>query len=137
VGIHVPSEPVLTPSKIANIPFVLKQTLGEMIQKQERKKRKSTLVSSNSLANRFIHLQWAIRPSQRRQYRNLFSTVREQCRTLFQYYIRQGEIIDKRPDAEHRYHIYRFDEIRGNPILGFVYAEEESAFLGKQVSNLG
>jgi hypothetical protein len=137
VGIHVPSEPALTLSKIADISIVLKQTLSEMIQKQEGKKRKSTLVSSNSLANRFIRLQWEIRPSQRRQYRNLFSTVRGQCRTLFQYYIRQGEIIDRRPDAEYRYHIYRFDEIRGNLILGFVYAEEESAFLGKQVSNLG
>lgn len=137
MGIHVSSEPVLTPSKIANIPIVLKQTLSEMIQKQEGKKRKSTLVSSNSLANRFIHLQWGIRPSQRRQYRNLFSTVREQCRTLFQYYIKQGEIMDKRPDAEYRYHTYKFDEIRGNLILGFVYAEEESAFLGKQVSYLG
>lgn len=128
MGKAVSSEPILTPSILSNIPIVLKQILIETIQKQEGKKRKSTLISSNNLANRFIHLRWGIRPSQRRHYKNLFSAVREQCRTLFQYYVNQGKIIDNRPGAELRYHVYKFDEVRGNLILGFLYAEEDSVF---------
>jgi hypothetical protein len=123
------SEPNITPNEISKIPMVLKQILTEKIQKQEGKKRKSTLISSNGLANRFIHLQWGIRPSQRRHYRNLFSSVREQCRILFQYYLRQGEIIDGRENHDYGYHVYKFDEVRGNLILGFICAEKESAFL--------
>ncbi len=126
MGKAVSSEPVITPSTLSNIPIVLKRILSETIQKQEGKKRKSTLISSNNLANRFIHLQWGIRPSQRRHYKDLFSAVREQCRNLFQYYVRQGKIIDKKPNAEHWYSVYKFDEVRGNLILGFLYVEEGS-----------
>jgi hypothetical protein len=135
MGKSMSSEPLLTSSVIANIPIVLKQTLIETIQRQEAKKRRSILISSNNLANRFIHLQWGIRPSSLRHYRNLFSAVREQCRILFHYYLKQEEVIDRRLGAEYKYQVYKFDEVRGNLVLRFVYTEEESAFVWRHESS--
>jgi hypothetical protein len=129
MGKYLSSEPVLTTSSISNISSLLKATLLEILSRYDGKRRKSMLLSSNSLANKFVHLQWGIRPSQRRQYRNLFLAVREQCRNIFQYYTSKGEIICQVKGAEHRFRTYKFDEVRGNLILGFVYVDTNSPFL--------
>jgi len=129
VGKHVSHEPALTPSIKSSVAVLLKETVLENCSNQEGRGRKSVLISSNGLANRFIHLQWGIRPSQRRQYKNLFSEVRELCRNLFRYYINQGEVVSEKEGTEYRYGVYKFDEIRGNLILGIVHVDADSPFL--------
>jgi len=129
MGNYVPPEPVLTPRSISNISSLLKLTLLEILSRCDRKGRKSVLISSNSLANKFIFSQWGIRPSQRRQYRNLFLAVREQCRCIFQYYTNKGEVICQNHGMDHKFGVYKFDEVRGNLILGFVYVDANSPFL--------
>ena len=60
-------EPEPSPSILAGIPDSLGVALNESVQRTARG-RKSVLISSNSLANRFIFERWGIRPSQRRRY---------------------------------------------------------------------
>ena len=120
-------EPKTTPSILATIPECLRNTLEEVMIDSQRQ-RKSVLISSNSLANKFILKRWEIRPSQRRRYRNLFSQVRKQCRAVFQHYLTRGRI---EWDSEHdRYvfGVFKFDEIRGNLILGFVVMDPKSGW---------
>ncbi|RLI56034.1 MAG: hypothetical protein DRP09_07745 [Candidatus Thorarchaeota archaeon] len=85
-----------------------------------KSKRKSVLISSNSLANKFIFSRWGIRPSQRRRYRNLFTSVRKHCRVLFQHYLLRGRVQWTEGNEQRIFGVYKFDEIRGNLIVGFV-----------------
>jgi hypothetical protein len=87
------------------------------------------LISSNSLANKFIYLQWGIKPTQRRQYRNLFLAIRGHCRIIFQYYIKRGEVVSQKKGTDHKFGVYKFDEVRGNLILGFVHVDANSLIL--------
>ncbi|MHA1951001.1 MAG: hypothetical protein ACW987_14145 [Candidatus Thorarchaeota archaeon] len=82
--------------------------------------RISILVSSNSLANRFILERWGIRSSQRKRYKNLYSAIRKQCRVIFRHYLSHGGIGWMTQDDEFVMGVYKFDEVRGNIILGFV-----------------
>jgi len=118
-------DPIATPSILASIPDCLKDTLLDSI-KNEKKSRKSVLVSSNNLTNRFIFSKWGIRPSQRRRYRNLFASIRKHCRILFQHYLIRGRIEWIDNVGNHLFGIYKFDEVRGNLILGFVIMTPES-----------
>ncbi|MFW9799038.1 MAG: hypothetical protein ACFFD9_01240 [Candidatus Thorarchaeota archaeon] len=115
----------MTPSILASVPDCFKKTLIESTEKL-RKKRKSILVSSNSLANRFILERWGIRPSQRKRYRNLFANVRKQCRAIFQHYLARGKIEWTDSKKKHVFGVFKFDEIRGNLILGFVLISPEA-----------
>ncbi|RDE16601.1 MAG: hypothetical protein C4K49_04370 [Candidatus Thorarchaeota archaeon] len=101
------------------MPECLHEALQKIIATQP-KGRKPVLVSSNGLANRFILSRWGIRPSQRRRYRQLFSLVRKQCRSVFQYYVSRGWVEWDTTSGNHLLGVYKFDEIRGNLILGFV-----------------
>jgi hypothetical protein len=112
-------EPRVTSSILANIPDCLHTILHENAQKASER-RTSILVSSNNLANRFILERWGIRSSQRRRYKNLFGTVRKQCRALFRNYLARGSIAWKKQDNELSFGVFKFDEVRGNLILGFV-----------------
>ena len=123
------SEHILTPSSISNIPFLLKATLLESLNRYSGNGRKNILISSNSLANKFIHSEWGIKPSQRRHYRNLFHAVRKQCRSIFQFYINRGEVLCQEIGVDYKFSVYKFDEIRGNLILGFVYIDGSSYLL--------
>ncbi|MHA2026159.1 MAG: hypothetical protein ACW98U_09685 [Candidatus Thorarchaeota archaeon] len=118
-------EPEVTPSILADIPKVLREALADT-NKIERPKRKSVLISSNSLANRFILSRWGIRPSQRRRYKTLFATVRNECRVIFQHYLLKGRVEGTVESEKLLYGIYKFDEIRGNLILGFVAMTPDS-----------
>ncbi|MBN2229927.1 MAG: hypothetical protein JW779_10090 [Candidatus Thorarchaeota archaeon] len=118
-------EPETTPSVLASIPDSLKYTLLESIS-VEKKSRKSILVSSNNLTNRFILSRWGIRPSQRRRYKNLFSSIRKHCRILFQHYLLRGRIEWIDNSGKHLFGVFKFDEVRGNLILGFVPMSPES-----------
>lgn len=120
-------EPEITPSILAAIPDVLKKILIENIHTQQ-KKRKEILLSSNGLANRFIFERWGIRSSQRRYHKRIFSEIREQCRTLFRYYLKKGFFQCQEKTIIHRFGVFRFDEIRGNLILGFVIDKRDSPF---------
>ncbi len=117
-------EPKTTPSILANIPDCLHSVLIESANAASRKK-KSILISSNSLANRFILDRWGIRPSQRRRFKNLFASVRKQCRNMFQHYLARGRIEWTSGSDNHKFGVYKFDEIRGNLILGFVEVTPE------------
>jgi hypothetical protein len=119
------NEPDITPSILATVPECLRTTLQEIVNKQGRR-RKSILISSNSLANRFILSRWKIRPSQRRRYRNLFSTIRKQCRIVFQHFLVRRKLEWTKESEKYVFGIYKFDEIRGNLILGFVLVPPES-----------
>jgi hypothetical protein len=112
-------EPKVTTSILANIPDCLHSILLDGLQRIQEK-RASILVSSNSLANRFILDRWGIRSSQRRRYKNLFSTIRKQCRAIFRNYLARGKLKWRTHDEELVFGVYKFDEVRGNLILGFV-----------------
>ena len=126
---RVSHEPTLTPNGKSSVSVLLKEIILENCSRQEGRGRGSVLISSNSLANRIVYLNWGIRSSQRRQYRNLFSEVREQCRNLFRYYVNQGEVVGEKEGTEYRYGVYKFDEVRGNLILGIVFVDAGSPFL--------
>jgi hypothetical protein len=113
-------EPRVTISILANIPDCLRNMLQEHLQGNG--KRTSILVSSNNLANRFILERWGIRSSQRRRYKNLFSTIRKHCRAIFRNYLVRGKLIWKARDDEYMIGVFKYDEVRGNLILGFVPA---------------
>lgn len=122
----IPSkDPKITESILARIPECLRKILQASIEKHQRR-RKAILISSNSLANRFILERWGIRPSQRRRYRNLFATIRRQCRTVFQHYLARKRIEWTNESERYLFGIYKFDEIRGNLILGFVAKSSET-----------
>jgi hypothetical protein len=110
-------EPELTPSIIATIPDIVKETLLD--KKQHRKTRGRILLSSNSVANRFIFNRWGIRPSQRRRYKNLFAQVRKECRRYFKYILKSEKITCERRGVGSTFGVFMFDEVRGNLILGF------------------
>ena len=112
-------EPEMTPSILANVPECLRGLLMDSA-KAAKQKRKSVLISSNSLANRFILDRWGIRPSQRRRFKNLFASVRKQSRNLFQHLVAKGRIEWEFKSEKYMFGVYKFDEIRGNLILGFV-----------------
>jgi hypothetical protein len=118
-------EPKTTPSILASIPDCFRSILLETVEKL-KKKEKSTLISSNSLANRFILERWGIRPSQRKRYRNLFAQVRKQCRAIFQHYLMRGRVEWTTDNTSYVFGVFKFDEIRGNLILGFVLTPPES-----------
>jgi len=118
-------EPEATASILASIPDSLKDTLlGSSTP--EGRGRKSVLISSNNLANRFILSRWGIRPSQRRRYKNLFTSIRKHCRILFNHYLLRGRIEWIDISGKHLFGVYKFDEVRGNLILGFVVMTPES-----------
>ena len=118
-------DPEPTASVLAAIPDCLKDTLLDFAN-SEMKSRKSTLISSNNLTNRFIMSRWGIRPSQRRRYKNLFASIRKHCRILFQHYLLRGRIEWIDSSGRHIFGIFKFDEVRGNLILGFVEMTLES-----------
>jgi len=118
-------EPEVTASILASIPECLRDALKEAINTRGRG-RKSVLVSSNSITNRFIFSRWGIRPSQRRRYKNLFASVRKQSRVVFQHFLLRGRIEWTDDSERHVFGVYKFDEIRGNLILGFVAMTPES-----------
>jgi len=124
---RIPHEPRATPSVLASIPDCLKSTLIDSAD-TEKGKRRSVLVSSNSLANKFIFTRWGIRPSQRRRYRNLFTAIRKHCRVLFQHYLLRGRLQWNEASDEMIFGVYKYDEIRGNLILGFVHLDPNSAW---------
>jgi hypothetical protein len=118
-------DPEVTPSILATIPECLRDALKEAINTRG-KGRKSVLISSNNLTNRFIFFRWGIRPSQRRRYKNLFASVRKQSRIVFQHFLLRGRVEWNDDSGRHIFGIYKFDEIRGNLILGFVAMTLES-----------
>lgn len=122
-------EVVVTPSIVASIPDILKRTLIENISEEKKLRHKNILVSSNSLANRFIFERWKIRSSQRRYYKNLFSDIRNHCRRVFRYYERKGVIKSQLETNLQRFSVHRFDEIRGNIILGFLPIDNDQPII--------
>ncbi len=112
-------EPKVTSSILASIPDCLYDMLEESAQRAAER-RTSILISSNNLANRFILTRWGIRSSQRRRFRNLFSAIRKQCRAVFRNYLASRKISWHMKNEKIVFGVFRFDEVRGNLILGFV-----------------
>jgi len=112
-------EPKMTPSVPVNTLECLRGMLMERA-KASKLKPKSLLISTNSLSNRFIINRWGIRPSQRKRYKYLFASVRMQCRGIFRHFIAKGRIEWDFDSESYLFGVYKFDEIRGNLILGFV-----------------
>ncbi len=121
------TDPLVTPSVLASIPDVLHTLLYEACTKGKNP-RQAVLISSNSLANRFIMQRWGIRPSQRKRFKNLFSLVRRHCRTLFEYYLARGQYIWSNGRSCKTWGVYKYDRVRGNLILGFVFLPVDKAF---------
>ena len=116
---HSFGEPEVTTSILANVP----QCLRNMLQgssKSTKQKRRQILISNKSLANRFILERWGIRPSQRRRFKNLFASIRRQCRNVFHHFLANGRMEWEIFNDRYVFGVYKFDEIRGNLILGFV-----------------
>jgi hypothetical protein len=131
MGFKSQLEPKATSSQLANIPKTLQSFLMNSIRNKTHE-RKSVLVASNSLANRFILEHWGIRASQRRRYKNLFSSVRHRCRAVFHNYLARGRVDWVSENEEVVFGVYKFDEIRGNLILAFVKITSESEWKLKQ-----
>ncbi|MFW9767963.1 MAG: hypothetical protein ACFFF9_00500 [Candidatus Thorarchaeota archaeon] len=125
MGNKLQLEPEATPSVLSNIPNTLQSFLMNSIRKKTRE-RKTVLVASNSLANRFILEQWGIRASQRRRYKNLFASVRQRCRAMFHNYLARGKTEWVSESNRIIFGVYKFDEIRGNLILAFVKVTSET-----------
>ena len=117
--------PEPSPSALAAVPDILKEKLRLAILCSEKKKT-STLISSNTLANQFIFERWGIRSSQRRRYQNLFTQVRKQCRDVFRYYLQRGWLEVTEDSEKHTFGVYKYDDKRGNLILGFVKVTKDS-----------
>ncbi|MFX1262617.1 MAG: hypothetical protein ACFFAZ_11045 [Promethearchaeota archaeon] len=113
-----------TPSAMADLPIILKGLLSASISNKQH--RKSVLLSSNSLANRFILEKWGIRPSQRKRNKNLFSICRKHARRLFRRTLNRRRFEWTSADGELVFGVYKFDEVRGNLILAFVRIDPES-----------
>ena len=113
-----------TPSAMADLPIILKGLLLGSVDSAQR--RKSVLLSSNSLANRFILEKWGIRPSQRRRNKNLFSISRKHARRLFRRLLNRGRFEWTTSGGEVAFGVYKYDEIRGNLILAFAKIDPES-----------
>ncbi|TFF91503.1 hypothetical protein EU545_03810 [Candidatus Thorarchaeota archaeon] len=96
----------------------MKAVLAENILASQTDPR-STLVSSNALANRFIMNRWDVRPSQRKRYKNLFSTVRRRARRLFEGLLSRERVELDREDSVNTIIVRKFDDVRGNIILSF------------------
>ncbi len=116
---HTFGEPEVTTSILGNVPECLRKMLKES-SKSGNKKRRQILISSKSLANRFILDRWGIRPSQRRRFKNLFASVRRQSRNVFHHFLARGRIEWEIFHEKYVFGVYKFDEIRGNIILSFV-----------------
>jgi hypothetical protein len=114
-----------TPSILTKIPKTLQSFLLNSIR-NKTSKRKTVLIASNSLANRFILEQWGIRASQRRRYKNLYSLVRHRCRAIFHNYLARGRVEWVSEGERMIFGLYKFDEIRGNIILVFVRITSET-----------
>ncbi len=110
---------------LAAIPDILKHKLRTGILVSEKQKW-STLISSNTLANQLIFERWGIRSSQRRRYRNLFTYVRRQCRNVFRHYLKKGWLEIRDNSTKYTFSVFRYDEKRGNLILGFVKVRRDS-----------
>ncbi|MHA2117383.1 MAG: hypothetical protein ACW98J_00555 [Candidatus Thorarchaeota archaeon] len=113
-----------TPSAMADLPTILKGLLSSSVANELR--RKSVLLSSNSLANRFILEKWGIRPSQRKRNKNLFSISRKHSRRLFRRLLDRGRFEWTTGERELAFGVYKFDYIRGNLILGFAQLDPDS-----------
>lgn len=111
-------EPIPTPSQLAGTIDCLREVLAENIVVSQTEPR-STLVSSNALANRFIMNHWDIRPSQRKRYKNLFLAVRRRTRRLFEGLLAKERIELEAEDTINTILIHKFDDVRGNIILAF------------------
>jgi len=72
--------------------------------------------------------RWGVRPSQRRRHKNLFSDVRKACRDYFNHLLELGRVTNEQGKVSFNFGVYKFDEIRGNLILGFT-AIENNPFL--------
>ncbi|MFW9966872.1 MAG: hypothetical protein ACFFEA_06940 [Candidatus Thorarchaeota archaeon] len=113
-----------TSSSMADLPIILKELLAASVGNKQG--RKSVLLSSNSLANRLILEKWGIRPSQRKRNKNLFSISRKHSRRLFRRLLNRGRLEWTSCDGEMAFGVCKFDEIRGNLILGFVQLDPDS-----------
>ena len=120
----IEAERRVTPSAMADLPIMLKGLLLASVNNAQR--RKSVLLSSNSLANRFILEKWGIRPSQRKRNKNLFSISRKHARRLFRRLLNRGRFEWTTSEGEVAFGVYKYDEIRGNLILAFAKIDPES-----------
>ncbi len=122
-------DPEITPSVLSIIPDILQSLLVDLDEKSKGGDTHSYLISSNALANRFILSRWGIRPSQRRRYKNLFSTIRRHCRILFEYYLARNQFVWSDGKSTSYWGVYKYDRIRGNLILGFVRIDSNHPFI--------
>ncbi len=114
-------------SVLAQIPETLKQMLFEMTRHGNESKR-TLLVSSNALANKFILTHWGLRPAQRRYHRHLFIAIRRHCRKLFQHYLSRGYVTFELDGLKLHWGVFLYDRVRGNLILGFVHVPDDDPF---------
>lgn len=118
-------EPEVSLSVLAKIPDTLRLLLEDQVRNRRHAKL-SLLISSNSLANKFILSKWGIRPPQRRRYKNLFVLIRRQCRLIFQHLAKNGIFEWTKNGMKFTFGIFKYDEVRGNLILGFVQIPPDS-----------
>ena len=114
----------ITPSVLAAIPETLRVLLESNVGR-----KKSILMSSNSLSNRFILNRWEIKPSQRKRNIQLFYEIRKQCRLIFKHFHARGQIEWERNGKNYVFGVFKYDDIKGNIVLGFVPIPPEKEWI--------
>lgn len=101
------------------IPVFLEDTLVS-IATSENDGQNNIILSSRTLANRFISSRWGIRSSQRRRYLNLFSSLQKHCRILFDQYLASGKLEWADNSGKHLFGVHEISGRRQKHTLGFV-----------------
>ncbi len=127
---HSSPYPILTPSVLADLPKQLREILKE--SSADATCKNAILVSSNRLANRFIFERWGIRPSQKRRYKELFSSLRQHCRILLQHILMQQLFEWNIDSGRYSFGVFKYDLVRGNLILGFTNASTRASWFMRQ-----
>ncbi|MDF1537667.1 MAG: hypothetical protein P1Q69_02050, partial [Candidatus Thorarchaeota archaeon] len=106
------------PEELANITLCLRNELRKSSQANMGKKT-PILISSYSLANRFILDTWNVRPGQRQRFKKLYAAVRKHARNLFSEYLSQGRVLWTVNNLQYGFSVYKFSQNRGIIVLGF------------------
>ncbi len=117
-------EPEVTPGILSKIPDHLRNMLGEMKRNHSSDYKKqggvSVLISSNLLAGNFVYEQLGIRSSQEHEFKDLYTLVREHCRSILKEILALEKLEWETEGDQYSYDVYKFKSVKENLVLEFV-----------------
>ena len=113
-------EPDVTPRIIAELPICLHEFIEMLVSMQHYQKGiKPIRFSSETLAHRFIYLNWNIELEQEGQYQNLFNTIGKECYKLFAQLLEQQRITWNRKGTTYDFRIEKANQSSNDLVLEF------------------